>query len=100
MPTLVEWMGEGVKIALETSEEQAGGRVDVAAGERAAEFYEGSARALRWLQPAEAQAAGVDVEKVAANYMLQAAIGYSSGGDRDLFRPAANALVQVTFVDR
>ena len=92
VPTLVEWLSEGITVALESHAE--GG--DAVAAATAAEFYEGSARALRRLQPAEAQAGGVDVDKIAANYMLQAVVGYSSG--ENLFA-AAKALVQVTAAD-
>ena len=103
VPTLVEWLSEGVKIALESNREGgelAEGNVDAAAaaaaGAMAAEFYEGSARALRRLQPAEAKAAGVDVDHIAANYMLQAAVGYANGEN---FFAAAKAFVQVAATD-
>jgi hypothetical protein len=90
VPTLLEWLNEGVQIALESQEDE--GEVNVGAAARAAEFYEGSARALRRLQPAEAEAGGLDVGNVAANYMLQAAVGYASGEN---MLSAAQALVQV-----
>lgn len=92
MPTLLEWLNEGVQIALESQEDEGEVNVGAAAAARAAEFYEGSARALRRLQPAEAEAGGLDVGNVSANYMLQAAVGYASGEKMLL---AAQALVQV-----
>lgn len=95
MPTLVEWFTEGVNIALEGYGKTADQAETIVAGAAtAAEFYEGSARALRRLQPSEAAAAGVDVEKISANYMLQAAVGYSSG-PQPAFQAAAKAVVQV-----
>jgi hypothetical protein len=82
VPTLVEWLSEGVAIALQGQQQggEAGGEevADAEAAGAAAPYYEKSARALRRLQPDEAEAGEIDVESLSENYMLQAAIGYAS----------------------
>ena len=98
MPTLLQWLDEGVKMALEVHDDGS------AVGEGgsavlAAPFYEGSARALRMLQPEEARAGGiVDLEGTVGAYTMQAVVGWASdaGARKSSAIAAARALLAVT----